>query len=127
MFGWRLVSERELTLTATLADEQIKTAVALQRRAEEYAQKCENLLTHERERIDSERERADRIADSLFVSSGLPPASATGVAEASAARLDADGKKADYMKEMAEIFEESWEDGALDEEEPIEEENAPQK
>jgi hypothetical protein len=121
MFGWKLVSERELTLTATLADEQIKTAVALQRRAEEYAQKCENLLTHERERIDSERERADRIADSLFVSSGLPPASATGVAEASAARLDADGKKEGYMKEMAEIFQESWDDVSAVDEEPVEE------
>ena len=31
------------------------------------------------------------------------------------------------MKEMAEIFEESWEDGALDEEEPIEETDALQK
>ena len=124
MFGYRLVSERELLMIGQIADEQIKTAVALQRRAEEYAQKCENLLTHERERIDSERERADRIADSLFVSSGLPPASATGVAEASAARLDADGKKADYMKEMAEIFEESWDDVSAVDEEPVEEENA---
>ena len=127
MFGYRLVSERELLMIGQIADEQIKTAVALQRKAEEYAQKCEALLDHERERIDNERERADRIADSLFVSSGLPPASATGVAEASAARLDADGKKADYMKEMAEIFEESWEDGALDEEEPIEGTDALQK
>ena len=127
MFGYRLVSERELLMIGQIADEQIKTAVALQRKAEEYAQKCEALLDHERKRIDDERERADRIADSLFVSSGLPPASATGVAEASAARLDADGKKADYMKEMAEIFEESWEDGALDEEEPIEETDALQK
>jgi len=121
MFGWKLVSERELTLTATLADEQIKTAVALQRKAEEYAQKCEALLDHERKRIDDERERADRIADSLFVSSGLPPASATGVAEASAARLDADGKKEDYMKEMAEIFQESWDDVSAVDEEPVEE------
>ena len=125
MFGYRLVSERELLMIGQIADEQIKTAVALQRKAEEYAQKCEALLDHERKRIDDERERADRIADSLFVSSGLPPASATGVAEASAARLDADGKKEDYMKEMAEIFQESWDDAP--EEELVEEADGSEK
>jgi hypothetical protein len=73
MFGWKLVSEAEIALRAQLSETRIASLAADLRAAKDYAAKCERLIEHERERIDAERDRADRIADSLFQSNGLPP------------------------------------------------------
>jgi len=108
--GWELIRANEHRLEREFEDLQLKQANARAATAEAYAKKCEALLDHERERIDSERERADRIADALFVSSGLPPASTTGVTEAKAIAEESKMAKADAMKEMAAIFAESWDD-----------------
>ena len=115
MFGWTLIKDSELRLMKCFADTELKQAVSRALAAEDYAKKCEALLDHERERIDNERERADRIADSLFVSSGLPPASSTGVAEAKAIEAESKIVRADAMKEIADIFAESWDDVTMEE------------
>jgi hypothetical protein len=93
-----------------LRDMEVKNANARAAAAEEYAHKCERLVDHERLRIDDERERADRIADSLFVSSGLPPASSAGVAEAKAETAKTTLIREDALKEMSEIFQETWDE-----------------
>ena len=115
VFGWKLIRENEYRMEMSLRDMEVSNARARATTAEEYAHKCESLLDHERARIDSERERADRIADSLFVSSGLPPASSTGVSEAKAIEAEAKIVKEDALKEMAEIFQETWDDVPLEE------------
>jgi hypothetical protein len=115
MFGWTLIKDSELRLMKCFADMELKQTVSRALAAEAYAKKCEALLDHERERIDNERERADRIADSLFVSSGLPPASSTGVAEAKAIEAESKIVRADAMKEIADIFAESWDDVTMEE------------
>lgn len=112
-FGW--ISPTEYRMTKSLCDMELKNANARAAAAEEYARKCEALLDHERARIDNERERADRIADSLFVSSGLPPASSTGVAEQKAIEAKDSILRADAMKEMAEIFQETWDETSPEE------------
>ena len=108
MFGWKLVKESELMLQMEMRDSEVKHANARAATAEAYAKKCENLVDRERERIDSERERADRIADSLFQSAGLPATSTTVIKEEKAIAAEAKIKQADYLKEMAEIFDETW-------------------
>lgn len=113
--GWRLVRANEYRMEMNLRDMEVKQANARATAAEEYARKCEALLDHERERIDNERERADRIADSLFVSSGLPPASAVGVTEAKAEKAATALVRADALKEMAEIFQETWDEASTEE------------
>ena len=84
--------------------------------AREYAVKCERLIEHERERIDQERERADRIADSILQSNGLPPISATVIHEQQEQDKILAGRRADYLRQMDEIYGESidelLEDGA---------------
>jgi len=115
MFGWTLIKDSELRLMKCFADMELKQAISRALAAEAYAKKCEALLDHERERIDNERERADRIADSLFVSSGLPPASSSGVAEAKAIEAESKIVRADAMKEIADIFAESWDDVTMEE------------
>ena len=115
MFGWTLIKDSELRLMKCFADMELKQAISRALAAETYAKKCEALLDHERERIDNERERADRIADSLFVSSGLPPASSTGVAETKAEAAKSAIIREDAMKEMAEVFAESWDDINMEE------------
>jgi hypothetical protein len=115
MFGWTLIKDSELRLMKCFADMELKQAISRALAAEAYAKKCEALLDHERERIDNERERADRIADSLFVSSGLPPASSTGVAEAKLIEAESKIVRADAMKEIADIFAESWDDVTMEE------------
>ena len=110
MFGWTLIKDSELRLMKCFADMELKQAISRALAAETYAKKCEALLDHERERIDNERERADRIADSLFVSSGLPPASSTGVAEAKSIEAESKIVREDALKEMSDIFAESWDD-----------------
>jgi hypothetical protein len=115
MFGWTLIKDSELRLMKCFADMELKQAISRALAAEAYAKKCEALLDHERERIDNERERADRIADSLFVSSGLPPASSTGVAEAKSIEAESKIVRADAMREMAEIFQETWDETSAEE------------
>ena len=115
MFGWTLIKDSELRMMKCFADMELKQTVSRALAAEAYAKKCEALLDHERLRIDSERERADRIADSLFVSSGLPPASSTGVAEAKLIEAESKIVRADAMKEIADIFAESWDDITMEE------------
>ena len=115
MFGWTLIKDSELRLMKCFADMELKQAISRANAAEEYARKCEKLVDHERERIDGERERADRIADSLFVSSGLPPASSAGVAEAKAVEAESKIVREDALKEMAAIFQESWDEATAEE------------
>ena len=115
MFGWTLIKDSELRLMKCFADMELKQAISRALAAETYAKKCEALLDHERERIDNERERADRIADSLFVSSGLPPASSTGVAEAKSIEAESKIVREDALKEMAAIFAESWDEVTAEE------------
>ena len=123
LFGWKLVSVNEYRMELSLRDMEVSNARARAAAAEEYARKCEALLDHERARIDSERERADRIADSLFVSSGLPPASSAGVAETKAEAAKSAIIREDAMKEMAAIFQESWDE--VNEEASLEESAVP--
>ena len=115
MFGWTLIKDSELRLMKCFADMELKQAISRALAAETYAKKCEALFDHERERIDNERERADRIADSLFVSSGLPPASSAGVAEAKAVEAESKIVREDALKEMAAIFQESWDEATAEE------------
>lgn len=119
MLGWKLVSESELALRAQLAEARIAALESELKASKEYSAKCERLLDHERERIDSERERADRIADSLFQSSGLPATSATVIHEQQAAEAAATVKRDDYMKELMEIYGETESDLAEDGAEPL--------
>ena len=120
MLGWKLIRNSEWKLEMDLRDMEIEHANARAATAEEYARKCENLVAHERERIDSERERADRIADSLFQSAGLPATSTTVIKEEKAIAAEAKTKQADYLKEMAEIFDETWTEAQDDgTEEPV--------
>ena len=115
MFGWTLIKNTEFKLMKDFADLELKQAINRAIVAEEYARKCEKLVDHERGRIDGERERADRIADSLFVSSGLPPASSAGVAEAKAVEAESKIVREDALKEMAAIFQESWDEATAEE------------
>ncbi len=119
MFGWRLVRESELALQEKLTDTRIAMLAAELRRVQEYAGKCERLIDHERERIDSERERADRIADSLFQANGLPATSTTIIQEQKAAEAEAALKRTDYMKELMEIYGETENDLLEDGAEPL--------
>ena len=87
--------------------------------AREYAAKCERLIEHERERIDQKRERADRIADSILQSNGLPPISATVIHEQQEQDKILAGQRADYLKQMDEIYGESIDDLFEDGAEPV--------
>ena len=119
MFGWRLIKESELRLTEQMHENELRVALTLQRAAEEYARKAEYLLQHERDRIDSERERADRIADSLFQSQGLPPTSTTVVTEVKAAEKVSADKLEKYMAELSEIYADQEDEFLQDGAEPL--------
>lgn len=117
MFGWKLIRESEFKLIREMADMELKMEVARAKVAEEYAAKWERIVNHERERIDSERERADRIADSLFQSSGLPPVSPMVVAEEREKQHVSKLAQDKYAEEMKAIFDETWEETAEETEE----------
>ena len=104
MFGWKLLRESEIALQQQLTETRVASLAADLRAAKEYIAKCERLIEHERVRIDSERERADRIADSLFQSNGLPATSTTVVAEQKAAEAIVVDKRAKQMAELLEIY-----------------------
>lgn len=124
MFGWKLVSEAETALRAQLTETRIASLAADLRAAKDYAAKCERLIEHERERIDAERERADRIADSLFQSSGLPPTSVTVIREQQTADATTADKTAERMRQLMEIYDETENDLVEDGATPLPEEFA---
>lgn len=117
MFGWTLFRDSEVILQQQLTETRIASLSAELQAAKEYAAKCERLLDHERERIDSERERADRIADSLFQANGLPATSVTVIREQKTAEANATEKRSDYMKELTEIYGETMSE--MDDVEPL--------
>jgi hypothetical protein len=119
MFGWKLMRESELALMQTLADTRLAGVAAELAAAKTYIAKCENLIEHERERIDGERERADRIADSLFQSNGLPATSVTVREEQAAQEVIAGGKRKDHLAELMEIYGETESELSEDGAEPI--------
>ena len=110
MFGWNLISDKEIALQSQLAEAKLAALTAELAAVKAYVQKCERLVEHERDQIYSERERADRIADSLLQSNGLPPASVTVVSEQKAAESIANDKRVDYMKQLLEIYGETEEE-----------------
>lgn len=119
LFGWRFISERELQLRKEITDTKISSLSAELAAAKEYIRKCEALIDKERTRIDSERERADRIADSLFQSNGLPATSTTVIQEQKTAEANGAEKRADYLKELMEIYGEQMDEMTGDGAEPL--------
>jgi hypothetical protein len=124
MFGWRLVRDSELALQAQLNETRIASLAADLRVAKEYSAKCERLIEHERERIDVERERADRIADGRFQADGLPAVSDTVLREQRAQEAVIEDKRAKYMNELMQIYSETESDLLEDGAEPLPEELA---
>lgn len=119
MFGWVLLRTSEIALQAELTETRISALTSELAASMAYSAKCERLIEHERERIDSERERADRIADSVFQSNGLPATSATVIQEQRAAEAIAADKRTDYTKQLFEIYGEMESDLLDDEVEPL--------
>lgn len=109
-FGFLFISEREAQLQQELADAKIASLTSEISALKEYVRKCEGLIDHERGRIDSERERADRIADSLFQSNGLPATSATVLAEQQRETERSAEARKTYIDELAEIYGESMDE-----------------
>lgn len=119
MFGWKLMHDSELALRDQLTEAKLAALAAELVAVKAYVAKCERLIEHERTQIDAERQRADRIADALLQSNGLPPASVTVVAEQKAADKIADDKRVDYMKQLLEIYSETEEELTEDGAEPL--------
>ena len=124
MFGWRLMRDSEIALSTQLTETRIASLAADLRLEKERSAKLERLIDHERERIDAERERADRIADSLFQSNGLPPTSVTVVREQKAVEAAHSDKLAEQMKQLLEIYDETENDLVEDGATPLPEEIA---
>jgi hypothetical protein len=110
MFGWRLIRESELAVKEQLHEARLEALRAELYAAKQYATKAENFLDHERERIDAERERADRMADNIFQQNGLPPVSPVVLAEERQANEVSKKNIEDYQKQVAEIFGETLDD-----------------
>jgi len=110
MFGWRLVRTRELELEHTAYNLRISAQEKEIARLTEYVAKCERLIEHERERIDSERERADRTTDALLQQSGLPATSTTVLTEQKAKAAETKIAVDEHMKQLAEIYGEQMEE-----------------
>ena len=119
MFGWRLVREPELELKEQLHAQQLASLREQLKSMTEYAAKCERLIDHERERIDGERERADRIADSLFQANGLPATSTTVVQEQKTADAEMKLKRDEYLDQLMQIYGETEHDMIEDGAEPL--------
>lgn len=101
---FRIISRREETLQADLKREQLG---AMQGRIDHlgaYIVKLENLLDHERQRIDDERERADRATDALLLQNGTPSVTATGRREIEAKDEERAEAAADLDRQLAAIY-----------------------
>ena len=115
MLGWLLIRKAELVLQQELAEARYAALARELDASKEYARKCESLVDHERARIDSERERADRLGDAVLQSQNLPAASSIVVAEQKSADAERSAKHAEYQRELTEIYGESMEELTADE------------
>lgn len=119
MFGWKLIRESEMAVRAQLTETRVASLVAELKAAKDYVAKCERLIDHERERVEKEQARADRIADGQLQANGLPAVSEEFVREQKAADKAATEKRNDYMKELDEIYGESMDELLEDGAEPL--------
>jgi hypothetical protein len=124
MFGWRLISDREIALQSQITALKIESLTSELHATKAYVEKCEALIAHERSRIDSERERADRIADSLFQEKGLPATSTTVLNEQRSVESAADAKRTKQMEDLLEIYGETEQELLEDGAEPLPQEVA---
>lgn len=103
-------------LRIELAVELTKNA-SLQReidRLQAYIVKCENLIDHERERVNDERERADRVNDALLQQNGLPASTSTVRAEQAEIQSKIEDAFEKQRQEFNEIYAETIEDTITD-------------
>ncbi len=118
MLGWRLIRDSEIALGRQLTETRVASLVAELQAERAYSKKCEALIEHERERIDAERERADRLADTVLQSNGLPAVSTTVRKEEAAIEAKAEVRRTDFAKELLEIYGETetelLEDGEIE-------------
>lgn len=109
MLGWRLISRREETLQSDLKAGAIGALQGKIDHLNGYIAKLERLLDHERERIEFERERADRATDALLLQNGTPAVTAIGHREIQAAEKERKEKDDDFRKQIADIYRETTE------------------
>lgn len=107
MFGWNIISDRVIELQEQLARQEADSLRAEIARLNAYILKCENLIDHERERIEAERVRADLLGDSLLAQNGLPVVSQTGRREEEATEAERKDANDMYMAQMAELSQET--------------------
>lgn len=110
MFGWHLFRTREIALERSAYEARISAQDKEIERLTEYVARCERLIEHERERIDAERERADRMVDAYLQQNGLPATSSTVLTEQKAKEIEHKEAMDDHMKQLAEIYGEQMEE-----------------
>lgn len=107
MLGWRLISEREETLQRDVVAGKVAALQGQIGDAKAYILKLEGLLDHERQRIDDERERADRATDALLLQNGTPAVTATGRRDNEAREEERKDQEETYLNQLAEISRET--------------------
>lgn len=107
IFGLCVVTRRVIELQEKLAKQEADSLRAEIARLNAYILKCENLIDHERERIEAERVRADLLGDSLLAQNGLPVVSQTGRREEEATEAERKDANDMYMAQMAELSQET--------------------
>jgi len=107
MLGYHVITDRVIELQKALEREKLGALQGQIDRANAYIAKLERLLDHERERIEAERERADRATDSLLLQNGTPPVTAIGNRESRAIEEKREEAEKTVREQIADIYRET--------------------
>jgi hypothetical protein len=119
MLGWKLLRDSEVALQNELTDAKLKAGREELATLKIYVAKLEALLEHERSRVEAERERADRLSDTVLQDKGLPPVSNTVISEQRAVEDDVSAKRTKEMAELLEIYGETMDEVGEEDVEPL--------
>jgi|SRR6185369_3400046 len=106
----RWITKSQLRIDIARLQAQLEGMTLQLRQREEYITKLEHLLDHERDRIDAERNRADRASDALLQQNGIAPITELGVAKSEASNEAAQAEMQELRDRVGQFYAESLDD-----------------
>lgn len=99
----RFFRNREIELQTKLFESEKAALVAEIALLKEHVARCERVIDIERQRVENERERADRLNDAILQQNGLPNVTSTGLNEQAKLEEKRRSEQEQRLREVIEI------------------------
>src|SRR5690348_14579232 len=108
------ITKSQLRVDIARLQAQLEGMTVRLRERDAYVTKLERLLDNEHNRVEAERQRADRAGDALLQQNGIGPISSLGVEKSEASNAEADKEMKELQDRVAQFYADSIDDAEPD-------------